>query len=491
MSNALIERIAAKVMVDYKRLSIVSNPDGLLTQEPVQKLLYQQFGIEVIHGANLQLRIHFELDYKAHKHSRYLYVSDNISAILPDMRREAYVCTFKVGDIFPLFSDKSLLEGLPFELLEDIFLKVDNKKVSFQECSLLLDEVVQEQEEKRQKSKEFCLEQLRSITPDWCDQSKTIKTISDVVVKAVRSGIYSHIEPEINNLNSSFQDWVNREYFSTPASSHLIWPKNVNKILPHLVSKHDRNEKVALLVVDGFSYWQYQVLRNVLHNEDIETQDGSTLAWIPTITKLSRQAIFRGNYPKLDYDQNPNNEKKLWNAFWENEHFSSFEVQYISDKDTFAINDGVKRLAVVTVEMDEKMHSSTDNKDLLSLTENWSLRYLPKIKEILEAGFHLYLTTDHGNVLSHGWRLLSQEEKIFLYKDGSRGCRHLIYNSVNADEQQKFFKDNSSVSLLNHDNWLVIRNDNCFASNGKTMITHGGSHFFEVIIPFIKIVVKK
>ena len=141
------------------------------------------------------------------------------------------------------------------------------------------------------------------------------------------------------------------------------------------------------------------------------------------------------------------------------------------------------RLVVVTVEMDEKMHASTDYKDLLSLTENWCPRIAEKIKTMKSAGFTVYLTTDHGSVLSHGWRPLTQVEKVFLYKDGSRGARHLIYKEI--DEQQRFYNSNSDLPMLRHDNWLIIRNDRCFANEYKDMITHGGSHFLEVVIPFI------
>lgn len=54
--NELIRRIAQKVTVDYQRLSIVSNPDGVLTQDVVRNLLNQQHGIEAVAGSNLRLR---------------------------------------------------------------------------------------------------------------------------------------------------------------------------------------------------------------------------------------------------------------------------------------------------------------------------------------------------------------------------------------------------------------------------------------------------
>ena len=200
---------------------------------------------------------------------------------------------------------------------------------------------------------------------------------------------------------------------------------------------------------------------------------------------LSRQAIFRGNTPEMDYKQNPESERKLWRNYWQGQGIGPFETQYISDDDEFAINEGVKRLALVTVEMDKKMHAAYDYRDLLSLTENWCPRITEKIKTILNGGYALYLTTDHGGVHSKGWRALTQVEKVFLYKDGSRGKRHLIYNNV--DEYQRFAKENSELGMLARDNWLCMRNNLCLARNNERMITHGGCHFEEVVIPFVKI----
>ena len=70
--NDLIKRLAAKVAVDYQRLSIVSNPDGLLCQEVVCSLLYQQHGLEVVTGSNLHLRLHYELEYKRQDTTHYI-----------------------------------------------------------------------------------------------------------------------------------------------------------------------------------------------------------------------------------------------------------------------------------------------------------------------------------------------------------------------------------------------------------------------------------
>lgn len=483
--SRLIEKVAQKIAVEYCNLSIVENPDGFLTQAAVCRLLRQECGIEIVTGTNLQLRIHYELQYKEHPDRRYVYVCNNTLSILMDMKRSAHVTDFSIGDVFPLFSDKALLKSLPFEVLDILYEQIGIRKIGLPEGKLLVQSIVSEIEDSKRKSAEFFMDQLADIDVDWNNPAMTMASVSRVLANAIKAGAYECVADKIADINESFQKWVDSDYFSTLQSNPLLKAKSVNKILPHIEAKYEKDDKVALLVVDGFAYWQYTILKDTLRQTDLKIEDGTTLAWMPSITMLSRQAIFRGANPLLDYKQNPDNEKRLWYEYWQSRGFGSYELQYISDKDEFAINEGVKRLAVVTVKMDEKMHSSSDYKDLYSLTENWCPRIMEQIQAIVNAGYKLYLATDHGSVLSQGWRTLSQVEKVFLYKDGSRSARHLIYD--NKEEQQRFYEAHRDLSMIMHVNWMSIRDNHCFANERITMLSHGGSHFLEIVIPLIKI----
>lgn len=485
MKEKLIDKIADKVTVSYNRLSIVSNPDGLLTQTVVCNLLNSQKHINIIIGTNLQLRIHYELVYKENTSERYVYVADSIDSIVPDMLEDVYVTKFSIADIFPLFANKSLLRKQPFNVLDKLYERCSNRRVSFEEGQWMIDSINNEIIYQKMTSAEHYNKLLSNLAIDWDKPLQTINDICMVMKEAISSGVYENISDKIAKINDTFQNWIDDYYFATLHSSPLLHPKTVNGVLPYISNNFNNNEKIALVVVDGFSYWQWLLLRDELRIQVIKVNDGTTLAWLPTITMLSRQAIFRGEAPKLDYKQSTDNEERMWRQFWQGKGFSSFAIQYLCDKDEFAINEETMRLAYVTVEMDKKMHSSTDYIDLYDLTENWCPRITEKLQLLLKMDYHIILTTDHGCVLSEGWRNLTQQEKVFLYKDGSRGKRHLIYNNIS--EQQRFAKDNSEIRLLNHDNFLCMRDNQCFDTKESKEITHGGSHFLEVVIPFIEI----
>lgn len=486
MASKLIGKIVRKVTVDYCRLGIVENLDGFLTREVVRRLIEQQTGVEVVFGTNLELRIHFELQYKAHPDARYIYVTRSADTLLADMTRQAHLMRFSISDLFPLFADKSLLRKQDYEVIEKLYEQAALRKVPMWEGANLIERVKHQIVDEKEQSCEHILAQLHNVEIDWNQPKKTISALSSIMVRAIQNGCYDRIEDKLQTINQDFQKWIDGNYFALQNSNPQLKAQCVNKILPHIAANHLQDEPVALVIVDGLAYWQYTMLKAYFEKQGVTTKDHVTYSWMPSITMLSRQAIFRGNNPLEDYKQSPENERKLWSQCWQEKGVAAYEIQYLSDKDEFAINEGVKRLAYVTVEMDEKMHSSTDYKDLYSLTENWCPRFLEKIEILRNLGYTIYLTTDHGSVLSHGWRKLNTVEKVFLYKDGSRGKRHLIYN--NRAEQESFYaQSKTDLFLLKHGNWLAIRDNTCFENEGQTIITHGGSHFMEVVIPFIKI----
>ena len=485
MYSKLIHQVAQRITVDYCRLTFVRNTDGFLTNVDVCTLLSQECHVEVVRGSQLLLRFHFELEFKARRKERFVYVCEQTDTLLPDMLQEGKVLDFSISDLFPLFADKSLIRKQPIQVLEWLYSETGLRRISLAEGKMMIENLQRRYDEQRNHSVSHLRERLRQIDINWLDSQRTIESVSAVMEDAIRAGVIDEMEGDFDVINHQFQNWIDEHYFATLQSNPLLKPKSVNKILPHIAANYQQQDKVALMVIDGFAYWQFMVLKRYLDKKGIKTDDSTIVSWLPSITMLSRQAIFRGNTPEMDYKQSPESERKLWRNYWQSQGIGQFETQYISDDDEFAINDGVKRLALVTVEMDKKMHAAYDYRDLLSLTENWCPRITERIKAILNGGYALYLTSDHGGVHSKGWRALTQVEKVFLYKDGSRGKRHLIYNNV--EEYQCFANENSELGMLARDNWLCMRNNLCLAKNNERMITHGGCHFEEVVIPFVKI----
>lgn len=484
--DEFIHNIEQRLTGEGKRLSIVRNPDGFLQRADTQQVVFNACGLLLLPvSSSLELRVRYEL-YDKSSRERICYIIDDPSSVLPDIRRLLYHARpFSLSDLMTAYNVSEIRQtqltfGMAFYLYHKKFVynlsRFDTKKV-IEEARKHYGEDVNE-----------LIAKLKTIPLKW-EMVETMDSICCILLSAIKQGVYEKIEPEIEIINKDFQHYIDNKYFALSSSSHIVKPKMVNKILPHLAYKHDRTKKVALVVIDGMTYWQYLILDKKLAEKGIKTRKDVTMAWVPSITQLSRQAIFRGNVPREEYVQNPISEEKLWSEFWLSRNRGSkrmqpFEIAYTHDS---LLTDDANRYkqAFVDVSLDYKMHSSSSNKDLYALTENWAVEAAESIKLLYRQGYTIYITADHGNLMARPWRALDSRERTFLYQKESRGSRHLMYSDVGYLNQ--FLENNPEIrnELLVRYNWAVWRNNRCFKS--KDEVTHGGSHFLELIVPFITI----
>ena len=484
--DEFIRRIESSLSIQSKKLSLVKNPDGFLNNPETQQQVLAECGLLLLPIKNsLELRIRYEL-YDKFSNERVCYIMDDPDEVLPDLRNQMFIApTFSVSDLMPAYDETELrMSQLSFGIASYLFKKKYTYNLSVKDTK----EMVLEAANYFGEDPKVLCDKLLSIPLIW-DNVETIDSISSVLLKAISQGCYDKVESALSLINTDFQQYLDSKYFSLASSNHVIRPKIVNKILPHIFNKYNRTDKIALIVIDGMSYWQYLVLDRFLTEEGLSTKKDITMSWLPSITKLSRQAIFKGNIPNVSYTQNPIQEEKLWNDFWtensnRSKRMSKYEVSYTYDS-LLASDYNRYKQAFVDASLDHKMHSSSNNKDLYDLTVNWAKDAAENIKLLHEQGFIIYITTDHGNIMAHSWRALKQSEKTYLYEKDSRGDRYLMYKDENY--KNEFLQNNEEIvkDLLVHENWLVWRDSNCFA--GKDEITHGGSHFLEVVIPFITI----
>ena len=101
-------------------------------------------------------------------------------------------------------------------------------------------------------------------------------------------------------MDRAFLAWVERRY----AGLHNQPPTSPVMVhhLPRYLARRladDPQRKAALVVVDGIALDQWLVLRDVLATQrpDLRFREDAAFAWVPTITSISRQAIFAGKPP--------------------------------------------------------------------------------------------------------------------------------------------------------------------------------------------------
>jgi hypothetical protein len=334
------------------------------------------------------------------------------------------------------------------------------------------------------------LKQQLEIIEDIADQwFKIIQVLANAKLKYLQSGneflkqAYSNTE---NAFNIRFQRFVDNTYGSLFSLSGVRKPVVVSRILEHINAKPAK--KRALLVIDGMNYWQWNILGKALTDAGIGYSSNASLAFIPTITAWSRQAIFKGDKPDLSADNSK--EGKLFEVFWGKQGVSMYQIEYRK----FSVNEPLQTadilpdtttLGLVCNDLDEIMHGSIlGNSQLKMSTEQWidKSKITDTISALRAKGFQVYITADHGNVEAIGLKNLTIKDKVGAL---SRGKRHLHF--TNETLLHGFIDQNPDVEVGRKGLSLYLKKQEAFTNENSQVITHGGSHIWEVIVPFISI----
>ena len=136
-------------------------------------------------------------------------------------------------------------------------------------------------------------------------------------------------------------------------------------------------------------------------------------AMLPTITTVSRQAIFAGMQPTrfADTIDRTQPEERRWRAFWADEGLADQQVGWqrmdgADDRERLAITVSQRVLGVPVNAIDDIMHGSDVNGDpqmhaaVAVWTRHGFLRQL--LRDAHAAGFEVWVTADHGNIEGRG-----------------------------------------------------------------------------------------
>ncbi|MFE9188870.1 PglZ domain-containing protein [Micromonospora sp. NPDC007208] len=297
-----------------------------------------------------------------------------------------------------------------------------------------------------------------------------------------------------NKTDTAWVAWLRAHYGAQLSRSHVT-PATVDKIGAHL--NHAavvQGDKVLLLVMDGMGVAQWQYLRKVL-NLTVAT-DRRVLAMLPTITSVSRQAIFAGQLPTRfpDSINRTDAEDRRWREFWIKAGLSDREVHYARTPGRHAGDwpdlPDASVVGVAINAVDDLVHGSDVNDDhqLLASLGTWAHAGLvpAALAWARRHGHRVWLTADHGNVVSQGLGQPIPNEGAAV---PSRGIRVRQYaNPVlrNVSKLPGIAWDPPGYPPTSRP-LLFAPGSMCYR-NSATLVTHGGLSLDEVVIPFVEVI---
>lgn len=336
---------------------------------------------------------------------------------------------------------------------------------------------------------DYLKQQINTIEDLYDQWFKIIQILANAKLKYLTTNnlilkkSYLKIESE---LNFRFQRFIDNTYNSLFSLSGVRRPVVVSRILEHIKAQPSRRK--ALIVIDGMNYWQWNLLNKFLSKAKINCNVNSSLAFIPTITAWSRQAIFKGNKP--DLNEFNSKEGKLFETYWIQNGYLAYQIGFKKFGVNLPINiseigDDISILGLVCNDLDDIMHGSIlGDEQLKTSTLQWinKVNILELITGLVENSFEVFITSDHGNVESVGSKNLLIREKVGAI---SRSKRHVQFS--NEILLNDFLAQNSSIEIGTKDKSIYLKHKEAFTLENQQVITHGGSHMWEVLIPFVTI----
>ncbi len=192
--------------------------------------------------------------------------------------------------------------------------------------------------------------------------------------------------------------------------------------------------KLLLIVIDGMAFAQWSVIHRELKLRVIE--GGGCFAMCPTLTSVSRQAIFAGTLPANFRGSlwTTAKERDHWFRFWDAEGVTRSDVAWmrVRGSDASEVPPLPQRsvVGVIVGAVDELLHASDVNGDaqLVAGIRTWCrfsfLRTL--LEQAHAAGFCIWVTADHGNIealpsgrVMEGLRVEKAGTRVRIYDSAS------------------------------------------------------------------------
>jgi len=450
--------------------------------------------------AFLQERWPIFLDRSAKKDG--LEISDN---------KEAYGFEFSGPSDLPfdhddirVYIDNLFLEGLLQAVSHE---RADSLSKTWLAIGIRTDEQVD-----RTRRVDGLLDTIASTIPtedkrydDWFHFAKTWAELMALALEpdaGLPEPAHKRIQFLQTKIDAAFAGWLIKRYAGL-INLPPVPPVMLHHI-PRFLARYIGNAKenrVAFILVDGLSLHQWFVIRKALikQHQRYRFRENAVFAWIPTITSVSRQAAFAGR-PPIYYPNSihtTNKESALWTQFWADQGLIQHEVIYakglgdgsLNKVEELITNPKIRVAGLIIDKVDKIMHGmELGAAGMHNQIRQWALQPFMTnfIDLLLNNGYRIYLTSDHGNVEAVGCGRPDEGAVADL-----RGERVRIYSdSILRGQIKDRFPDAlewPTVGLPENYLPLLAPGRSAFVRKKERLVGHGGISLEEVVVPLVQI----
>jgi hypothetical protein len=299
------------------------------------------------------------------------------------------------------------------------------------------------------------------------------------------------------------QTWVEKHYADLPSLPVAKGPVMVHHVPRFLATRRSAGEsRIALLVFDGLSFDQWvQVREHVARKMPrIGFDENGCFAWLPTTTSVSRQALFSGLKPRefSESIETTAQEPAQWLRAWQDHGLRANEVIYrkgikrvdqLDELEAAFSNPSIKVAGIVVDTVDEIVHGAVLGKrGIASQIDSWcETGFVDRLfTSLLDEGYCVYVTADHGNVEAVG---VGRPNQGVIAE--TRGERVRAYRSeALLAESAKTYPGTIRLDIPGLPaNFMPLfaGGRTAFVPIGEQLVVHGGMSVEELIVPFVKV----
>lgn len=427
--------------------------------------------------------------------NKTIFKFDEESQIPYDLFSSQATLEISTKNIFP-FLNSDIISTVPINLYQQIFQKYEKEKIHFydklssNDTKNFLDKIIYNRDIEKTDETISIKEKLNELLgknilsqQDWGHIAKLYGNLNYILKsKSNESDLVSLIQLR-------FKEFISNHYHDMIYDNQAPLNSNILNLIFNYTP-------TALICFDCMGFEEWNVIKNYLASKtSIQFDEKYSFSIIPSDTKFSRTALFSGVVPlKLNENaiKNPN-EKKLFTEYL-NENFgiSENDIYYLrcSDPNEIPIDyafEDYKAVGIIFSFIDEFVHNKKMNKlrivtNLENYLEETNLAYI--ILSLIDKGFRVYLSSDHGNVFAHGNGIMPRKDLF-----NSRANRYLM--SAHKNILLEYMTENKILiqlkDIIGEDFILLLADNSMFNTKGKTGLTHGGISVEEVVLPFIEV----
>lgn len=341
---------------------------------------------------------------------------------------------------------------------------------------------------------------------DWTSAARKLGEVLarfHALDSARAEGLRSAIVDLQTSADERLRQWVGKHYADLPSLPVAKGPIMVHHIPRVLALRRAAGEeKIALLVFDGLAVDQWAQIREALAKRAprYAFDEAACFAWLPTLTSVSRQAIFSGLKPRefAETIESTAPEPSQWTRFWQDQGMRANEVLYrksikrndqLAELDSTLSNPVLKVVGIVVDTVDEIVHGAPLGKrGIAALIESWcESGFVERLLDQLAGkGFHVYLTADHGNVEAVGQGRPKQGVAAEMRGERVRTYRSEILATESATSNPNSYRLEVAGLPTNFFS-LFAGGRSAFIPVGEQAVVHGGISVEELLVPFVKV----